>query len=997
MEKKINPNNSEKLAKTLSQDTYDIFISYKVTENKEEAKTLYDILHDEGYSVFWDKDKLKGGEKWNKQLEVALRNARFFFVFTTPESLNSFQEGWNEDGNDKYSYYCHEIDLITNRVNDENVYCLPLFTDSLQVIRNYNEFFKRDNTARKCIDTLSECEGHAYSKLDGNTTFRSGLIEYIYKQLSNVGIFPFYKKSRDVITGELFYDPKRASSEQGFKAGSRYYVKRSIDNSISNFASMQDENSFLFISGRPGSGKTRALYEWLHSPSMENENVVVLNRHTIRPVYEKLMKFKSSSFEFSSTNKSLYFVCDQVNDVFNFLTSEEQLKFLSVIYSKQYKFVGTDTPYDNDIFLHKINISDWPYKIVHIKDLTEDEIREFQFVYGYKNNDNKKKIAADFVELLRAHKNKVINNIYKYDQENAIYGQLRVFLRVVQIAKEILKKNDLESIRNLLNGIFPGRFDDSVIVRLLNILSFPEYGISILDLGVSEKLTVYELFLSVDNYNVNIYDDLAWEMMQTRLDGNENILYDLYSLKDTQAICNIFNKCDLFDNPAYNYMLFYNLPFKNRNEELNDYYSRCDVMRNYIIGRIDKWKNNHKWDTNDRDFRTLVSAITERSVNIKQIDQSIKLLPVTDAKSIRSLYKIAKTWHLNPGDEKQFEGFDNLLVEQTDKYHNTNSVSFDDISRIHYEIDSHYKTLSFEDCYNQCKPLMDHDFLNEDCNHRDLDFLFTDLASLCKKSEDFDHFWAFFDSVAQKMCSYMMSVYTAKAIAKSISRFFYGKKYAENERQLLSRLISHIPVVIKFGSIVDVENRQLYLMYISRIILVQRCFYTSFCIYEEARKKLGMAEKGDHELRIISLCLKNCQANEFSMAVVYIVNLSVEDKRIFYNILIRKAPTQEEAYYILRFLSKEGTDSYTLSNCLKKVENVSFIPTSKIEKDLAKIHDENECREQMEWLKMNIEEDDKILLDDAYAVLKRIPFKERKKWQQSLLLFFEGKERGSVS
>ena len=44
--------------------------------------------------------------------------------------------------------------------------------------------------------------------------------------------------------------------------------------------------------------------------------------------------------------------------------------------------------------------------------------------------------------------------------------------------------------------------------------------------------------------------------------------------------------CDLFDNPAYNYMLFYNLPFKNRNEELNDYYSRCDVMRNYIIGRI---------------------------------------------------------------------------------------------------------------------------------------------------------------------------------------------------------------------------------------------------------------------------------------------------------------------------------------------------------------------------------------------------------------------------
>lgn len=977
----------------MEQTKYDIFISYKVNTSQNEACKLYDILREKGYSVFLDKEKLQGGKEWNPQLEDALSNAKCCFVFTTPESINAFQEGWNDINSNSYSYYCKEIKLITDRLTDNTVenrrLCIPLFTESLETLRKNNKYFLQDTIAKKCIDKLIEVQGYEYTPIKGHLTFSNELIDTLCKQLSNGGIYPFGKKGKSISAKEFFYDENRASEAQGYMDDRQYYVERDIDDTIRDFANSSNRGSILVITGRPGTGKTRSVYEWIRR-EMAEENIVVLRTRNIKTIYDSYQK------QTSTRSQCIYFVCDQVHDVLGQLGTDQQKNFFNTIYSCQCdKFIGTDTPLefekwcegiylDNDLFYKK-------KRSFIIGDLTTEERKAFQSNYGISSEDAEKcHIAADFIKPLRAHKDKIINAIISANKYNTQTKGIVLLLKSIQLCKLIKGDIVLEYMLPIIKATEPDLYNNKSIIECLNFLSKEEEGLNLIDLDLDGKteLTMFDYPIEYANdIVINIHDDLAWEMMQDKTMG-KGILFNLYSIDDTNSVCKVIGEA--YGTPQVFCKLLYELPWKSKQEDDKDYSDRCEKIRECAKKRIDKWMKTGDWDTQNRDYRNVVSALVERSLSVEQITTVFDRYQIsTDAKAIRSLYRIAKHWHLKLNDEKQFVGFQELLKEKTEEYHNLKNHTVDDISYIYNEIVSDYDKVSFDKAYKQTELCFNSDFIIDGKVQTDIDYLLTALAHLCKQAEDFSKLWKLMDMISSR--DYFMSIYTAQAISKAISDIYYHGNAKEEEFALLSLLIDRIPNHDSLSG--SNKETNTYLSYVARIVNPQRCFMTAKYVYETARHELGMDTKNEHEPRIISMCLNKCQKNEFPMIISYVNNLQLKDKGIAYNILVSKAPTLDDAYYVLKLMSEDNIDSYTLSNCLRKVESYKYPSFNKIKKELQRSGDPRFTGEEILWLDNNAKEQDKIIIDYAYDKLNRLPRPQKEPWQKALLEFLRSKER----
>ena len=65
-----------------------VFISYS-HHDKTFARKLAGVLEGRGMKVWWDYDSLKGGQDWQKELELGIKQCDFFLVILTPEAVDS--------------------------------------------------------------------------------------------------------------------------------------------------------------------------------------------------------------------------------------------------------------------------------------------------------------------------------------------------------------------------------------------------------------------------------------------------------------------------------------------------------------------------------------------------------------------------------------------------------------------------------------------------------------------------------------------------------------------------------------------------------------------------------------------------------------------------------------------------------------------------------------------------------------------------------------------
>jgi hypothetical protein len=73
---------------TLANEAVKMFICYS-HHDKAFAKKLAGELESQGMQVWWDFDNLKGGQDWQKEIEVGIKQCDFFLVTLTPDAVAS--------------------------------------------------------------------------------------------------------------------------------------------------------------------------------------------------------------------------------------------------------------------------------------------------------------------------------------------------------------------------------------------------------------------------------------------------------------------------------------------------------------------------------------------------------------------------------------------------------------------------------------------------------------------------------------------------------------------------------------------------------------------------------------------------------------------------------------------------------------------------------------------------------------------------------------------
>ena len=68
---------------------YDTFISYETSTGRSYAKHLKDALEKDNYKPFLADLSIHKGEKWEKEINSALENCKYFIVVITSLTLKS--------------------------------------------------------------------------------------------------------------------------------------------------------------------------------------------------------------------------------------------------------------------------------------------------------------------------------------------------------------------------------------------------------------------------------------------------------------------------------------------------------------------------------------------------------------------------------------------------------------------------------------------------------------------------------------------------------------------------------------------------------------------------------------------------------------------------------------------------------------------------------------------------------------------------------------------
>ena len=152
---------------------------------------------------------------------------------------------------------------------------------------------------------------------------------------------------REVTAEQLYFDANRAQPEYGFRPDF-YIPRRSVDDKLLDIVEKK-QHSFLFLNGRPGSGKTRAVYELLHR-ELADERVVIMRRENASDIANALLVSMNNTSKVIQIDRNFhdtdyYFVCDQVCDVLQSMPEELQKLFLQAIDAcDNCLLIGTSTP-----------------------------------------------------------------------------------------------------------------------------------------------------------------------------------------------------------------------------------------------------------------------------------------------------------------------------------------------------------------------------------------------------------------------------------------------------------------------------------------------------------------------------------------------------------------------------------------------------------------------------------------------------------------------------
>lgn len=770
---------------------------------------------------------------------------------------------------------------------------------------------------------------------------------------------------------QLFFDEKRASCEWGFREGQDTYIYRnSVDGKIIQKLDGYGV-SFLFVTGKPTSGKSRALYECLHD-KLKNQKVVIMRDSNVIDICETLQVEKElidSDNEITETFKktNYYFICDQIYDVFQQADVPAPLrkKFLKIISEFDNCWLlasGTKASLisfveDSEGIISPLGDlklggnSDLVTIPLISKDIDSQEILTW---LRYKYNKMSGETMGDFIKELNDHKEQIIKEIFSSTDK---YPYLSEFLKSIQLVLQyrhisplllpitilqILRKSDdakmfkketIACIKFLMNKsvikITDSRNsrDEEIIKSLKN--SFTDKRNSYFTVQIDDE-EYTKIIPSIYTFTVN---ELVWEYLtECNLQSNETkILWDLYNVDD---LCNAMEALyESYPHAATVRRLVSRVP---KRQDFPDFEGDNERLRIAWKFAVDIVKSSIK-DSNEseEELSKVYNILIGRANSFIEIEDLLKLMEernvevddTTIGEMYNFLYRKLKFGHLKRDDNafvdivKKIQKLDE--IQQKRDYNRGYAWTYKDFYRIGNQI----TLFSGEyDNYQKAYKIVFNAFRNLTYNTKD--------GHLLSGKDAVKYIALQKDSIEERNLNSLMSILAklckTKEDVKSILKChnYYG---IEPSTYVLHRIGIILKDYNKLKDVIDylfpkIKDKLVKSVYYERVIV---CFVIHAPSFSESVKFYNMWHddlnlKEKHNTRLVSLCLLNCRQEEFQSAIAYVNSLPQNAiNTITYNLLISFAQNTEDVLYLVNRMQPQDIDEYTLSNALKCVETIA--------------------------------------------------------------------------
>lgn len=770
----------------------------------------------------------------------------------------------------------------------------------------------------------------------------------------------FAKTGKYVKATEMFFDEERASMKWGFCEGENVYIwRQSVDGKI-NQAIDNYGIKFLFITGKPSSGKSRAMYELLHS-TLRDKQVIIVKDKNVAAICKNLqteLKQLDNGGDFKNTD--YYFVCDQINDVFQKagISKDLKLSFLRNISESDNCWLiatGTRQSLSNFIEDSEGEISSPDKKrsggnsdLISIP-LISDDIESYEILekLRHRYNVDKGETIGDFITELNDYKTRIvdeiINSVEKYDYLRDLLKSIQLTLNYRHITPLLLPINLLRQYApNDNSDTFARKTIDCLnflidknVIRITNthedeeFKKFPRNSLSRLSEPLETDIDDERYPKYVPNFYIFTVNELVWEHLEKR--SLEN--------KEDTILYNLFDYDELLEASGF---LFKSYPHA---ATLRRVVSRAPLRKGFRDREGDEQRKRITWEFSIRKIKELDVAneadiemvkafniLIGRSKTITEIDELLSLMEEKnveiDDSTIGEMYSFAiknlkhgtddfttfidKTQELNNAQQKRDSERNcawtykdcyrisreiALLSQTNDNY--TYNDAFNIVSNFFFRLI--YTTpdgVAFQPGRPSVKAIGNQ---KNTIERRSLDALMLRLAKLCRTP-------------------------------KEIKQLIQCHQYYEIEPN--SVMLHQIGKILKDGNKLQdiikvlfpdkeskVRNAVLYERTIVSFVSHLRTFKESVELYKMWHEDLNM--NGRHNPKLVSLCLKNCGAEELQSAIAFIDKLPENAVNgISYNILISVASNTEDAMYLVKKMRPEDIDEYTLSSCLKCVETI---------------------------------------------------------------------------
>lgn len=770
----------------------------------------------------------------------------------------------------------------------------------------------------------------------------------------------YAKPGGEVTAQELFFDRERASKECGFIEGENVYIyRKSVDGKM-NLALDSFGLKFLFITGKPSSGKSRAMYEFLHSNQRE-KLVVVMKYENVTNICQNLQTEIEQLDKESDFGKTDYcFVCDQINDVFQKarVPKEQKLSFLRNISEQDNCWLiatGTKASLDNFIEDSEGIISSPDKKwvggnsdLVSIPLISDDSesneiLERLRNRYAIEEGET----IGDFITELNNYKRGIVDEVfdstkkYKYlcDMLKSIqltlnYRHITSLLLPINLLRQYFQNDDAKTFKEETIKCLDFLMNKNVI-KITNtqeeeeISEFPPNRFSARPKPMKTEVDDEQYPKYVPNYYTFTVNELVWEYLEKcSLESSGNtILYNLFD-------CDELAEAEEFLFDSYPHVA-----------TLRRIVSRTPLRKKYLDKMGDDQRKRTAWEFSMEKLQDMnipdepqieilkaFNILIGRSKNVEEIDKLLRLMKNNkveiDDSTIGEMYRFAQRELIPETDDyRNFLEKTRALnkVQQLRDMERGYAWTYKDFYRIGREI-ALLSQNTKDYTYNKAFSLVSYAFSNltyttpegtvlqkgkasvkaigrqnNTIERRSLDALMVRLTKLCKTPKEIKQLI---------QCHQYYEIEPSCFVLHRIGRIL-------KDSQKLKGVIK----VLFPDKAAKINNAELYEMTIVSFVSHLKSFEESVELYKMWHDDLDMGKK--HNSKLISLCLKNCGTEELQSAIAFIDTLPENAVNgITYNLLITIAGNTEDVLYLVKKMRPEDIDEYTLSNCLKCVETI---------------------------------------------------------------------------